>query len=331
MIGINCYKFTSLKMRIAYVYDINNQGTVAGKTIARGFQNAFIDKQHQFKFFNMELFKRKSRTEILKLVLYNPHIIFTSIENIAYLPLRFLFETKLVLWGQFFSPCDYEPQIHTISEETKRIVFKYRDRHEMLVWSQHDEDINESFFKGYRQELGVNFIQLLHAADRSTCMKPLDTFDYDFLWIGNIGHRRDRYDKWISSLKDRYTHFIEYNEHNMVAPIVIENDQLYRRSSFAPNIHSTAQVENKILINERVFTSSIMGGFQICDNPLVRKYFTEEELIIANSPDEMLEIVEYYKRNSALRSRMITNMTAKIIQNHTYHNRVDTILSQFNC
>src|SRR5690606_37381200 len=114
--------------------------------------------------------------------------------------------------------------------------------------------------------------------------------------------RRDRYEKWIGPLKQKYTNYIDYNEYNMVEPIFIESGHFYQRSLFAPNIHSTAQVENKILLNERVFTSSVMGGFQICDNPLARKYFTEEELVIAKTPEEVIDFSEYFKKNIEKRS-----------------------------
>jgi hypothetical protein len=68
-------------------------------------------------------------------------------------------------------------------------------------------------------------------------------------------------------------------EHSAASPEKILSEQFYSRSFFAPNIHTDAQIKNSILVNERVFSSTLQGGFQLYDNRVARKYFTEEELI----------------------------------------------------
>lgn len=315
-------------MKVAYVFHQNNKYTYAADTIALGFKRVFLDIGAEFRFFNTAKLS-KLGFEKLKLRLYDPDLIFTSMENIHLLPLDSLKQKKLVLWGQFYTPCNYEEQLHAITAETKSLLNKYKDKHDILVWSQHDDDINDQFFSEYEKELGLKFIQLLHGADKTLFLPPLAQPTHDFIWIGNIWHRKTRYNATIEPLKKDYPNFWEFTEHARLSPDEILAKQLYRQSYFAPNIHTDAQVQYRILINERVFSSSIQGAFQICDNPLARKYFSEEELIIAQHVEDYREILTYFKNHPKERLNMINRMTKKILKEHTYHHRVYEIFRAY--
>ncbi|MEH6307017.1 glycosyltransferase [Olivibacter sp. CPCC 100613] len=315
-------------MKVAYCYHKNNKHTYAGDTIALGFANAFRDMGYPFRFFNTNKLRGMS-TEKLKMCLFNPDMIFTSVENINLLPLDYLKQKKLVLWGQFYTSCDYEEQIHCINTETKLLLNKYRDKHDILIWSQHEEEINEYFFSGYHKELGLKFIQLIHAADKSIYKKPIVDIEYDFIWIGNTSHRKVRYEKWITPLKKVLPNFLEFNEHSMCDPKDIYKGQYYAKSLISPNIHTSAQVKHKILLNERVFTSTLNGAFQICDNPIAKKYFTDDELLIAKTPQELIDLCLYYLKHPNERVGMIGRMSQTIMEHHTYHERIKSILSTY--
>jgi hypothetical protein len=315
-------------MKIAYIYQMDNRWGYAAKTVADGFKNAFIEREDTFEFFDIhELTRSFWPLEKLKLINYAPDIIFASVENIPFLPLNLLKSTSLVLWGSFYSPCNYEAQIHGISEETKRTLNKHSAKHNILVWSQHDELINEKFFSGYQKELGLKFMQLLHCADKTKYTAPVLSPEFDFLWAGNISHRLTTYKSFIEPLKKQLKNFLEYTEENKIDPEVIETTQLYSRSFITPNVHTEAQIKYKILLNERVFSSTMMGGFQICDNPLARTFFNENELIIATEPDDFIEKTLYYKNNPDGRINMIKKMQSNILKNHTYFNRIEDIIT----
>lgn len=317
--------------KIAYIFDSGNLQTFAGKTIARGFKNALLANGDECVFFDSnQLSTDKFNAERRRLVQYDADFVFTSVENIHSLPQQLNGNTKLVLWGQFYDPCSYEPQIHHLLEPTKRMLQQLSKKFDILIWSQHDDAINERFFSGYQKELGLKFVQLLHAADQSTYVAPNDeTSRYDFMWVGNIGHRKQIYDAFVAPLKHLTSSYLDFNEHNRVDPEIIDFNQLYRKSLVIPNIHTTAQIAHRILLNERVFTSTIKGGFQLCDNTLARKYFPDDQLIIAETPDEFQEKFMYFKTNPAERLPYITKMQANILQNHTYHNRIQTIYKAF--
>lgn len=200
--------------------------------------------------------------------------------------------------GQFYEPCDYESQIHHLPPPTKDLLGKLAKAHDILVWSQHDESINDRFFSGYERELGLKFIQLLHAADHTKYIAASnEETKFDFMWIGNIGHRKATYDAFVHPLKKLTNNYLDFHEHKRVDPRIIDFNQLFKKSLIIPNVHTPAQIHHQILLNERVFTAAMQGGFQLCDNPLARKYFSAGELVTAETPDEFSEKFLFFKQN----------------------------------
>ncbi|ACU02371.1 MULTISPECIES: glycosyltransferase [Pedobacter] len=314
--------------KIAYIYQTDNKWGYAAKTVANGFKNAFIERGDSFKFFDIAKLENSFwPAEKVKLIAFSPDIIFTSVDNIPYLPLNTLKPTALVLWGSFYSPCNYEPQIDTILEKTKSVLNKYSSRHNILIWSQHEELINEQFFSGYQKELGLKVIQLLHCADKTRFTEPMLNPEFDFLWIGNVSHRLSTYNSVILPLKKEFKNHLEYTEHNMINPETAETKKLYSRSYITPNVHTAAQIKYNILLNERVFTSTMLGGFQICDNLLARKYFNEDELVIATDSNDFIEKTHHYISHPQERLHMIKKMQANLLKNHTYFNRINDVLA----
>jgi hypothetical protein len=314
--------------KIAYVY---NQGfrkkNHAAISVAQGFENAFKNMDFEYQTFDITKLKLSFITGAKKDILaFAPDIIFTSVENVHYLPLDKLNSCNLVLWGQFYEPCDFEKQIVAISQDTKNKLVRYRDKHRILVWSQHSDIINERFFKGYQYELGLEFVQLLHCADKSQFAEPVTAPDFDFIWIGNTRHRKEVYNKIILPLKKSSSGFLEFTEHNPVSPDQIFAKRYYSNAQIAINVHTKAQLEHGILLNERVFSSSIQGGFQICDNSMARQYFTENELVIANDHSDYNDLLIFYKKNPEARVEMIKRMQRKIQNFHLYEHRINQVI-----
>lgn len=318
----------ALTMRIAYVFDLNNNITFAGKTVAEGFQHAFLDLKHTFRFFDS---RRLDRSTLYKsaFIIFNPDLIFCSVEDLKSIPLNILKNKKLVLWGQFYERVHFEEQVVQIAKDTKRLLSKFRDRHDILIWSQHDEEINNRFFSGYTHELGLKFIQLLHAADTRYQRDPNFDWDFDFFWAGNVAHRADTYQKWIEPLKKIFTNYRIHTEHNQISPKDIMQKKYYARSFMSPNIHTEAQIQHRILVNERLFTSSLSGAFQICDNILARKYFSEDQLVICKNGEDILGYAQYFAKHADKRLKMIQSMAETIKTEHTYHHRIKQIFAAF--
>ncbi|TKC02909.1 glycosyltransferase family protein [Pedobacter frigoris] len=318
-------------MKVAYIYNINNTQDYATKTVVDGFKNAFTERKDTFRIF--DLIKLKSSFwphEKLRLITYAPDVIFTDVENVSNIPLSLLKNTKLVLSGSFYSSCSYLPKTLAVTAKTKQVLNKYSTKHNILIRSPYDESFNERFFGGYQKDLGISVMQSLHCADSAKYSAPLLNPEFDFLWVGDIGTRTTTYKAFIQPLKTTFSNYLEYNEHNMINPRTIESKGYYSRSFITPNIHTEIEIKNRMLLNEMVFKSSMLGGFQICDNPLAGELFQEDELIITTNGDDFLEKAHHYISHPDKRMEMIKKMQENILKNHTYSNRIDQILASYS-
>jgi len=54
------------------------------------------------------------------------------------------------------------------------------------------------------------------------------------------------------------------------------------------------QERRHIQLNDRTFNIAAADGFQICANPLVRHYFSEDEIVCADNDNEYIEKVVFF-------------------------------------
>jgi len=317
--------------RIAYIYRFNHGSNYAGRIVAQGFRNAFQDIACNFREYDVMKINNMffNRDETRKLLEYDPDIIFASVEHIKCLPLDKMRNKKLVLWGQYFSINTFEKDAVTISERDKKLLIRFRDQHDILIWSQHSDEINERYFSGYQNTLGLKFIQLLHCADKTVLNKIVKngiSTKLDYVWIGKIKHRKESFIDFIVPLRRLSKNYIEYTENKPFDSTIEKLSFLYRSSTLAPNVHTNAQRQHKLLLNDRTFMIPVLGGFQIIDNPLAREYFTSDE----PTPKSFIESARYFIANPNKRLPFMERMKAKILLSHTYHNRISSIFKIMN-
>src|SRR5207237_5474244 len=73
--------------------------------------------------------------------------------------------------------------------------------------------------------------------------------------------------------------------------------QLYSSAKIALNFHEREDDGSQphYIVNQRAFKIAACGGFQICDFvPALRKYFSEDEVVMATEPGDWLDKVEYF-------------------------------------
>jgi hypothetical protein len=319
-----------MNKNVAYILDINKYNT-AGLSIAEGFKYAFNANGFNCKLFDIKDFKKsfffidRSR----KFEQFLPGVVMTSVDMLEYLPLKKMLPTIFFLWGQFYKPSSFEDQIVTISDSTKALLNSFKDRHRFVVWSQHSNEINESYFQGYSSELGLEFIQLIHCADERLFTPPSETNNFDFVWIGNINHRKADYEKYVTPLKQLTTNYKELTDSAGYTSFEVKKKS-YSASILSPNVHTKAQRDHQIVLNERVFAATLAGGFQICDINLARTYFAPEEMQIAQNPSEYFEICEHFLKYPDQRIDYILRGQSKILEEHTYSSRVKYLISLIN-
>jgi hypothetical protein len=100
----------------------------------------------------------------------------------------------------------------------------------------------------------------------------------------------------------------------------------YKSAIVCPNLHGDFQKEKITeymqtpgrMINDRIFNIIASGGFAISDNaPIVKEFFSEDEIPYAENKEEFKELIDYYRDNPEKREPFIKKAQEKI-KNYTY-------------
>jgi len=105
--------------------------------------------------------------------------------------------------------------------------------------------------------------------------------------------------------------------------------ELHKSSVIALNIHEDYEKIPPGDLNERTFKIPASGGFEIIDNvPSIFKYFTDGvDMTIAKDTKDWFEKINYYIINPEKRIPIIKAGKIKVLKEHTYHNRVEQLLT----
>jgi spore maturation protein CgeB len=79
--------------------------------------------------------------------------------------------------------------------------------------------------------------------------------------------------------------------------------------------------------NERTFKIPLCDGFEISDDvACIRKYFKEDEIVVAKDKNDWYEKIEFYIKNPDMRLKIIEKGKQRVLADHTYHCRAKQIL-----
>lgn len=109
---------------------------------------------------------------------------------------------------------------------------------------------------------------------------------------------------------------------------VVDDNRVYSSSTINLNIHGDFQVKYGFELNERTYKIISSGGFEICDNvKSIRKYFTPDELVIAENDTDWFDKIVYYIDNPEKRLPIIEAGMKKVLKYHTYVNRAEQMIN----
>jgi len=200
-----------------------------------------------------------------------------------------------------------------------------------------------------------------HGADRlfHFPVVPVSKYSYDIVYLGaRLGHKRWFFDNVLRPLRRRHRVgiFGPYwtlkdnllragqkacmkmkfrkgaellNDLRITIPPDEEN-ALYSSAKICLNFHEREPDGSQphYIVNQRTFKICACGGFQICDHvPAIRKYFAEDELVMARiDKDDWLDKIDYYITHDKEREEIRRRGTDKALRDHTYHNRVKQLI-----
>jgi len=124
---------------------------------------------------------------------------------------------------------------------------------------------------------------------------------------------------------------IESLKHVRGLKLGLEDERkVYSSSLVSLNAHEEHQRRYGGDFNERTLKIMASGGFEISDNVrILRKYFGEQQLVIAESTADWFEKIDQFVRNPDSRIPYIEAGRDKVLSEHTYHNRVEFFVKQF--
>jgi hypothetical protein len=212
---------------------------------------------------------------------------------------------------------------------------------------------------GFEKETGYKYYTIPLAADKTLArLDLLEDFKADITFIGtSLPHKRHFFKEYVFPLGNIYNlilygqdwtvhdkflgftqRFGQYFNMPYLKSIqkpklqIKDEPRIYSSSKVSINVHEDHQRKYGGDCNERTFKIPIYGGFEITDNvACIRKYFEEGvEIVIARDKSEWFEKIDFYVRNPDKRIPIIEAGRKRVLQDHTYHNRVKKIIEIYN-
>ncbi len=343
-------------MRILYQIP-SLENVYAARFIYEGYKDAFLEKGHEFRSYT----SRDNLAVILEE--YNPDIFISSLHRYTLkfldLPVLEKYRKKGLLFFNQIQPWkkqsnEYcgrglQSQTHLVNLIKSGLagdVFFY--------YLGHDHELMD----GFTQTTGYPLHTVLLAANKKLFFYEYDDrFRADISYVGSLlKNKREFIKKHLFPLMKQYDvkvygsdwtlanrlqgyvqkagqYFnIEPLKHLRKIPLAIEDERkVYSSSLISLNIHLEGQRKFGSDFNERTFKIIASGGFEICDNVAVlRKYFNENELVVAKDTDDWFEKIDFYIKHPEKRLPIIEAGRKKVLAEHTYHNRVGQIIDIYN-
>ncbi len=332
----------------------------AGRTIYEGYKNAFTDLGHTFKFLTAD----DNQQEVFSS--FAPDIFFTSIHSyiFKYLDLTSLKAQKkkgmkvfvnMPMWHSPLSKTriNEAPSISGVKEYVRLIKSgEYGDVY-YNVFRQGDKRM-----EGFEETTGYKHYTINLAAD-----KLLNYFDYnesykcDISFLGtNLPDKQKFFKERLFPLKNSYnlmlfgqdwtfkdkaTGYLAKAGMYMNIPVlkdiqkpklpIVAERQIYSSSTISLNIHEQFQRDFGGDCNERTFKIPLCGGFEIVDSieHIKDLFVPDKEIVMAESKTDWFEKIDYYIKNPDKRLPIIEAGKARVLKDHTYHNRVNQILELY--
>ncbi|HSV94376.1 MAG TPA: glycosyltransferase [Spirochaetia bacterium] len=339
------------------VFFLPSKETVyAAKFIHDGYKNAFEDMGHKFITLtsneDLELFLKKNRPDIFMYGLNFYHLKFLDLNILEkYRKKGMVVFCQVGSWNHLTNIFGAE----ALKDNKKYIQLIKNNIAGDIYWHWFEQD--EPLMKGFVEGTSKKFETILLAADKTVYFPEYSKdFIYDFNYVGSfLPSKREYLKKNIFPLIKKYqikifgsdwtawNRFLgiiqKFGQYFNIEPFknvrklmltVDDERRLYSSSKICLNVHENHVIKHNCEINERTFKILACGGFEICDNlPIIRKYFSEKELVIAKNSKDFSKKIAYYLKHDKERKKISKAGYKKVIKFHSYHNRAQQILDLF--
>jgi spore maturation protein CgeB len=343
-------------MKILYHHP-NPETIYANRSIYQGFKNAFVDLGHEFHTLTAGDDMREMLDRISPdIFLTSSHFFYQKFINYSELRKyrdRGLFVlTKVDFWNSPINKLRIN-EAKSLKDDVKTVELIK----EGLLGDAffHVVEQGDERMDGFTQATGYEFHTIPLAADRILLsgQKFVERFKADVSFIGTYlpqkrqiceerlfplqrlydtkiyGQDWTWWDKGLGFAQKVGQYFNVPGLKSFRKPKLQLHDEgnIYRSSLISINIHEDYQRQFGGDCNERTFKVPFCGGFEITDDvACIRKYFAEDEMVIAESAKDWFEKIDYFVQHPDERLPLIEKGRARVARDHTYHNRVEMIL-----
>jgi spore maturation protein CgeB len=329
----------------------------AQRSIYHGFKNAFIDLGHHFVPFtsndSLESLLRDYRPDIFITATHSYYRKYINYDLLSDYRRDGLFVlAKIDFWNSPLSPLRIN---EARSLRTDKPLLRLIDEDKIADAYFHVLEQDDERMDGFTKITGHKYHTIPLAAD-STLQKPdfKVQFCADVSYVGTaLPEKKKFFLNNVYPLKTDYLLRIygqdwtywdralgwiqrggQYLDIKSLAKIrkpklnLSEEAEIYTSSVISINVHEEYQRKYGGDCNERTFKIPLCSGFEVVDNvSCIGRYFVDgKEMIIAKSAVEWTELVRYYLRFPEERLPIIEAGRRKVLNEHTYHNRVKQII-----
>lgn len=333
----------------------------AGRTIYYGYKHAFEDLGHTFYTLTSD----DNQEELFEKV--NPDIFISSLSdyNLKFLDLKILNNARKKGTKAFMSTHAWKSPMSKIRinepyslSGQKAKVSKIKNHQLGDVFFNPMEQGDERM-EGFQKETGYPHTTILLAADKTILYpEPQQKYRADISFIGTyLPEKRKFIEEYVFPLRKHYNlrlygqdwtslerlkgfaqkigqYFnIPYLKSFQKAQLALKEErQVYSSSTICINIHEEYQRRIGGDCNERTFKIPLCDGFEITDDvACIHKYFKEgKEIIIAKDATDWFEKIAYFFKNPEKRLPIIRAGKKRVLQDHTYHNRIEQMIAIYN-
>ncbi len=345
------------------LYHVPHLNTVyAGRTIYKGYENAWKYLGHSFRFLTSE---DKAKEVFYS---YEPDIFVTSLNiyNLKFLDLSLLKQVKKDLRTKVFVNTPFWNSPFTVLRPNEAGSLAKNRSYIELIKSGNYGDVyynvcekDDERMAGFDKEFGFGHETILLAADDIiNYPETSELFTSDISFLGtNLPDKRKFFEERLFPLGEKYKlrlygqdwsyldkltgmvkkfgqlFDVPYLKNLQKPTLALEDERkIYFNSIISLNIHEEYQRIYGGDCNERTFKIPLCGGFEVVDDiSCIRKYFIDgKDIIIAKDKNDWFEKIDYYIRNPEKRAPIIEAGREKVANKHTYKNRVNQIIGIYN-
>ncbi len=342
-------------MRI--LYHQPSSSIYAGRTIYHGYQNAFMDLGHEFLTLTADDDLQSIMDE------FEPQIFITALNsyNLRFLDLQVIKRQRekglkvfvnTPFWNSPFS-CLRINECQSLSKNKEHVnLIRSGDFGDFYFNSLEQGDMR---MEGFQSETGNSYYTIPLAADKMLMRHDFnEVFKSDLAYIGTyLPAKRIFFKEYVLPLRqmydlriygqdwtriDRALGFAQkvgqyFNIHGLRTLLkpkleLADEARIYSSSKICINVHEQYQKDFGGDCNERTFKIPLCGGFEITDDvSAIRKYFCEDEMVIATGKRDWYEKIDFYMRHPDERAKIAERGKRRVLSDHTYHNRVMQIIN----